>query len=499
MLFNYRQCFCTVMQWLVLMVWVTQALAGQVQLAWDAPDSSTPPAGYMLYYWQEPTGVPQSVDMGPQTTYALDGLVNGATYSFAVTEYDTAGNESGESNIVTVTMPSDDSLPVALPDTASTPAGTPVTIAVLANDNDPAGYPFTITAVAQGASGSVISDGTTVTYTPAATFGGTDSFTYTITDSAGAAATATVTVTVTVTVFAIIPLDAASGTLAAPMTVSTDPALPTLQYVWVPESAGNVEDVVQASGEARYTFTVPTTDSYVIWGRVSPSTTGTGSFFLGLDVPGASGSNGVLTDVAPTTYQVATLHVGDTYYVDRAYTITALPPELDGLVAIKTAQANRGNQQDTFLTGTLLQDATLYVAYDAQAATFPSWLTQFFTNTGQLIQTTRGPLAVWQQEVAAGPLALPGNKYEEPDTVRAQYVVFLAFHAPPPYLVWNVTPPLGPSSLPQPWGWDQAASDTTPVFFLNAGVHTLTIRQRDSGTKLDKLVITNDVNWMPQE
>jgi len=75
----------------------------------------------------------------------------------------------------------------------------------------------------------------------------------------------------------------------------------------------------------------------------------------------------------------------------------------------------------------------------------------------------------------------------------------LVFHAPPPYLVWNVTPPLGPSSLPQPWGWDQAASDTTPIFFLNAGVHTLTIRQRDSGTKLDKLVITNDVNWMPQE
>jgi hypothetical protein len=298
---------------------------------------------------------------------------------------------------------------------------------------------------------------------------------------------------------AVISLDAASGTLASPMTVNTDPALPTLQYVWVPESAGNVEDVVQASGEAYYPFTVPTTDSYVIWGRVSPSTTGTGSFFLGLDVPGGPGSNGVLTDVTPTTYQVATLHVGDTYYVDRAYTITALPPGLDSLVAIQTAQANRGNKQATFLTGTLLQDATLYVAYDAQVATFPSWLTQSFTNTGQLIQTTQGPLAVWQQEVAAGPFALPGNTYEEPGTVRAQYVVFLAFQAPPPYLVWNVTPPLGPSSLPQPWGWDQAASDTTPIFFLNAGVHTLTIRQRDSGTKLDKLVITNDVNWMPQE
>jgi len=93
------------MQLLVLIVGVAHALAGQVQLAWDAPDATTTPAGYTLYYWQEPTGVPQSVDVGPQTTYTLDGLVDGATYAFAVTDYDTAGNESGESNIVTVTMP----------------------------------------------------------------------------------------------------------------------------------------------------------------------------------------------------------------------------------------------------------------------------------------------------------------------------------------------------------------------------------------------------------
>jgi len=76
---NHRPSLCVLMQLLVLMVGMTPALAGQVQLAWDAPDSSTPPAGYTLYYWQEPTGVPQSVDIGPQTTYTLDGLVNGAT------------------------------------------------------------------------------------------------------------------------------------------------------------------------------------------------------------------------------------------------------------------------------------------------------------------------------------------------------------------------------------------------------------------------------------
>jgi hypothetical protein len=88
------------------MVGMTPALAGQVQLAWDAPDSSPPLAGYTLSYWQEPAGVPHSMDVGPQTTYTLDGLMDGVTYSFAVTDYDTDGNVSGESNIVTVTMPS---------------------------------------------------------------------------------------------------------------------------------------------------------------------------------------------------------------------------------------------------------------------------------------------------------------------------------------------------------------------------------------------------------
>jgi len=93
------------MQLLVLLFGVAPALAGQVQLAWDAPDTSTTPAGYLLYYWQEPTGVPQSVPVGLQTTYTLTGFVDGTTYSFAVTAYDAEGNESDYSNMVTVTLP----------------------------------------------------------------------------------------------------------------------------------------------------------------------------------------------------------------------------------------------------------------------------------------------------------------------------------------------------------------------------------------------------------
>ena len=54
----------------------------------------------------------------------------------------------------------------------------------------------TVTAVTDGANGTVTTDGTTVTYTPAADFNGTDTFTYTVT-SGGVTETATITVTVT--------------------------------------------------------------------------------------------------------------------------------------------------------------------------------------------------------------------------------------------------------------------------------------------------------------
>ena len=102
---------------LVLCVlWMSHAWAWQVQLAWDAPTNpdGTPLAtlaGYHLYYWQSSSGAPQQqVDVGQQTTYTLTGLREGETYAFAVTAYDTAEDESSDSNIVTATFPAREGL-----------------------------------------------------------------------------------------------------------------------------------------------------------------------------------------------------------------------------------------------------------------------------------------------------------------------------------------------------------------------------------------------------
>jgi hypothetical protein len=92
--------------------------------------------------------------------------------------------------------------PVAVNDSLSTTTDASVTVseaALLANDSDPDGDAIRVTAVsATSANGGAIASTTpgSWTYTPAAGFSGTDTFTYTIEDTPGLTDTATVTVAV---------------------------------------------------------------------------------------------------------------------------------------------------------------------------------------------------------------------------------------------------------------------------------------------------------------
>jgi uncharacterized delta-60 repeat protein len=109
-----------------------------------------------------------------------------------------ANDGTADSNVTTVSLtvtPVNDP-PTAMNDAATTNEDTAVTVAVLANDSDVENDPLTVTAVTQGANGSVTFTPGGVTYTPAADYFGSDSFTYTVSDGNGGTATATVNVTV---------------------------------------------------------------------------------------------------------------------------------------------------------------------------------------------------------------------------------------------------------------------------------------------------------------
>lgn len=145
-------------------------------------------------------------------TGTTQGTVNGTTYTppanFAGTDVVTyiAQDSTGlQSNAATVTItvnPVNDA-PVATDDTFTADEdSTGNVIDVLANDNggpNEASDTITVTAVGatnNGGTATITAGGGSVTYSPAAGFIGTETFTYTITDAGGLEDTATVTVTV---------------------------------------------------------------------------------------------------------------------------------------------------------------------------------------------------------------------------------------------------------------------------------------------------------------
>jgi hypothetical protein len=84
--------------------------------------------------------------------------------------------------------------PVAVNDNATTPQSTPISIAVLGNDNVN-GTLQSLVVASNPANGTAVVSGNNIIYTPNAGFSGTDAFTYTISNGSGTS-TATVTVTV---------------------------------------------------------------------------------------------------------------------------------------------------------------------------------------------------------------------------------------------------------------------------------------------------------------
>ena len=76
--------------------------AGEARVAWDA---KTEPeiVGYKIYYQGVTHSDLRSIDVGNVTTYTVTGL-DPDTYYFCVTAYDTSGNETGCSTVVSKTL-----------------------------------------------------------------------------------------------------------------------------------------------------------------------------------------------------------------------------------------------------------------------------------------------------------------------------------------------------------------------------------------------------------
>ena len=104
--------------------------------------------------------------------------------SFSYTISD--GHGGADTGLVSLTVSPGNRPPSASNDTLTTSVDVPATVSVLANDTDPDGDALTVTGASTPANGTtVVNANGSITYTPAAGYVGTDSFTYTISDGRG--------------------------------------------------------------------------------------------------------------------------------------------------------------------------------------------------------------------------------------------------------------------------------------------------------------------------
>lgn len=167
--------------------------------------------------------------------------------------------------------------------------------------------------------------------------------------------------------------------------------------------------------------------------------------------PGSSGeyrSNyfvfyGVIGSVSTCTldpkFQETSLASNIRYYTDRTYILHDVPSKFNGLALIKTPNDELYSTMSTgYMKFQLVDDATVYVAYDSRATGLPNWM-DGFSDTGEVISTSlasQNHLKVYSKDFYAGDCVDLGGNYAPGSSseYRSNYVVFYGQEgiSPPP-------------------------------------------------------------------
>ncbi|MBC8982357.1 autotransporter domain-containing protein [Pseudomonas lurida] len=269
---------------------------------------------------------------------------------------------------------------------AANSSGNPITLAL-------SGATATSVAVASGPSHGVASaSGTSITYTPAAGYSGTDSFTYTASNTAGSSSAATVSITVTQPTLAVTPgflpagqigtaysqsLSAAGGT--APYSYASSGALPTGLNLDL--ASGIVSGTPTSVGG--FNFTITATDSH-----------------------GATGSTGYSVSIVAGALPVT----GTVSATVAANTSTPVNLALSGGVASSVAVASAPLHGSAFASGTTITytpvtgysgpDSFTYTASNLSGTSSPATVTLTVTAPTLVLTPAAGALPAGQAGTA---------------------------------------------------------------------------------------------------
>lgn len=116
-----------------------------------------------------------------------------------------------------------------------------------------------------------------------------------------------------------------------------------------------------------------------------------------------------------TDYGVYTITIDAKVYQDRDFVVNRIPPALNRLPAIRTANDDNGATDTAFLEFTLTAPARVYVTFETTAHHIPRWLRAFEPEKYQIEIEDRFALIkrshqVYSKNFPAGPVILGGNQ-----------------------------------------------------------------------------------------
>jgi hypothetical protein len=134
----------------------------------------------------------------------------------------------------------------------------------------------------------------------------------------------------------------------------------------------------------------------------------------------------ILDNIVPAGYQQNLLEVGDAYYIDRTYTLTSIPAFLRDGIWIMTANADKSNSSNSYLSFTVDRNVTIYVAYDSRATSLPNWMGGF-TDTGETLGVTDSgsSLHLYRKNYPEGVVTLGGNRAAGASGASSNYLVII--------------------------------------------------------------------------
>ncbi len=115
-----------------------------------------------------------------------------------------------------------------------------------------------------------------------------------------------------------------------------------------------------------------------------------------------------IQNISPVVYKARKTVINDSVYIDRTYKIQSVPAFLLNQWRIVTANNDKGQTGDSFLTFAVNKHVNVYVAYDRDLVSAPSWL-QKWTKTDLTVQTNDSPFICYKKYFPPGMVTIGGN------------------------------------------------------------------------------------------